>query len=159
MPQSVQTPDSRILWPPQHSPATSKVFAQNTIEIAASPDTIWTLLIDCVRWPSWYKHCSDVSILRGGPLLSGESKFRFKTLGFYFEPEIDTFNLPECSSGRQTGPPAPAVRMLGISSRHRAVVVSAQKKPRRACSCFFLVRVRAGCSLPRTRNGYGLSKS
>jgi hypothetical protein len=37
MPQSVQTPDSRILWPPQHSPATSKVFAQNTIEIAASP--------------------------------------------------------------------------------------------------------------------------
>jgi hypothetical protein len=66
MPQSVQTPDSRILWPPQHSPATSKVFAQNTIEIAASPDTIWTLLIDCVRWPSWYKHCSDVSILRGG---------------------------------------------------------------------------------------------
>jgi hypothetical protein len=35
MPQSVQTPDSRILWPPQHSPATSKVFAQNTIEIAA----------------------------------------------------------------------------------------------------------------------------
>jgi hypothetical protein len=32
MPQSVQTPDSRILWPPQHSPATSKVFAQNTIE-------------------------------------------------------------------------------------------------------------------------------
>jgi hypothetical protein len=40
MPQSVQTPDSRILWPPQHSPATSKVFAQNTIEIAASPDMI-----------------------------------------------------------------------------------------------------------------------
>ena len=91
MPQSVQTPDSRILWPPQHSPATSKVFAQNTIEIAASPHTIWTLLIDCVRWPSWYKHCSDVSILRGGPLLSEKSKFRFKTLGFYFEPEIDTF--------------------------------------------------------------------
>ena len=52
MPQSVQTPDSRILWPPQHSPATSKVFTQNTIEIAASPHTIWTLLIDCVRWPS-----------------------------------------------------------------------------------------------------------
>jgi hypothetical protein len=88
---NVQTPDSRMAWPPNHSPASSKVFAQNTIEIAAAPDTVWALLIDCVQWPSWYKHCSDVSILRGGPLLSAKSKFRFKTLGYYFEPEIDTY--------------------------------------------------------------------
>src|SRR5476649_2258707 len=40
---------------------------------------------------SWYKHCTDVSILRGGPLLSAQSKFRFKTIGFYFEPDIETF--------------------------------------------------------------------
>jgi hypothetical protein len=30
-------------------------------------------------------------MLRGGPLLSAQSKFRFKTLGFYFEPDIETF--------------------------------------------------------------------
>ena len=91
MTQTAQIPDSRIIWPPEHSPASSLVFAQNTIEIAATPDTIWTLLIDCIDWPLWYKHCSDVSVLRGGPLLSAKSKFRFKTLRFYFEPEIDTF--------------------------------------------------------------------
>jgi hypothetical protein len=50
-----------------------------------------SLLIDCVQWPSWYKHCRDFSMLRGGPLLSAQSKFRFKTLGFYFEPDIETF--------------------------------------------------------------------
>jgi hypothetical protein len=30
-------------------------------------------------------------ILRGGSLLSANSRFRFKTLGFHFEPEIVTF--------------------------------------------------------------------
>jgi len=91
MTQSVQIPDLRIIWPPEHPHASSMVFAQNTIEIAATPDKVWSLLIDCVKWPLWYRHCSDVSILRGGPLLSANSKFRFKTLRFYFEPDIETF--------------------------------------------------------------------
>jgi Polyketide cyclase / dehydrase and lipid transport len=91
MTKNAQIPDSRILWPPEHSPASSRVFAQNTIDIAAAPETVWSLLIDCVKWPSWYKHCCDVSVLKGGPLLSANSQFRFKTLGFYFEPEIVTF--------------------------------------------------------------------
>jgi hypothetical protein len=53
MTQSLQIPDSRIIWPPEHSPTSSMVFAQNTIEIAATPGTVWSLLIDCVKWPSW----------------------------------------------------------------------------------------------------------
>ncbi len=89
--QKKQIPDSRIVWPPENSPVLSRVFAQNIIEIAATPERVWSLLIDCVQWPSWYKHCTDVSMLRGGPLLSAQSKFRFKTLGFYFEPDIETF--------------------------------------------------------------------
>jgi hypothetical protein len=89
--RSAQIPDPRIIWPPNHSPSSALVFAQNTIEIAASPDVVWSLLIDCVKWPSWYKHCADVSFLRGGPLLSANAKFRFKTLRFYFEPNIETF--------------------------------------------------------------------
>ncbi len=91
MTRSVQIPDLRTVWPPEHPPASSMVFAQNTIEIAATPDKVWSLLIDCVKWPLWYNHCFNVSILRGGPLLSANSKFRFKTLRFYFEPDIETF--------------------------------------------------------------------
>jgi hypothetical protein len=68
MTKNAQIPDSRIIWPPEHPPASSRVFAQNTIDIAAAPETVWSLLIDCVKWPSWYKHCSDVSVLKGGPL-------------------------------------------------------------------------------------------
>ena len=86
-----QTPNPRITWPAEHAPASAMVFAQNVVDIAASPGTVWSQLVDCVAWPQWYKHCSDVSTLRGGSRLNPESKFRFKTLGFYFEPEIVTF--------------------------------------------------------------------
>ncbi|MGO9434404.1 MAG: SRPBCC domain-containing protein [Terracidiphilus sp.] len=88
---SKRIPDSHIPWPAEHAPATARVFAQNIVDVAASPQAVWSQLIDCVAWPQWYKHCSDVSILRGGRCLSSDSKFRFKTLGFYFEPEVVTF--------------------------------------------------------------------
>lgn len=84
-------PDRRIDWPKEHEPASARVFAQNAIDIAAPPEVVWKLLIDCGRWPNWYSHCSDVSVLRDGPLLGSTSKFRFKTLGFYFEPEIERY--------------------------------------------------------------------
>ena len=91
MARTAPAPDPRITWPPDHVPSSAVVFAQNTVDISASPEAVWSLLIDCVRWPTWYRYCTDVSILRGGPLLSSGSKFRFKTLGFYGEPEITTF--------------------------------------------------------------------
>lgn len=104
MKRSAQIPDSRIDWPSRFAPATSNVFAQNTIDIAASPERVWSLLTDCVRWPSWYKYCSDVSLLRGGPGLVAGSQFRFKTLGFYFEPEIETFEPFEMLVWSANGP-------------------------------------------------------
>ena len=88
---SKQIPDPRIPWPTEHAPATARVFAQNIVDVAASPQAVWSQLIECIAWPQWYKHCSDVSILRGGPCLVADSQFRFKTLGFYFEPEVVTF--------------------------------------------------------------------
>jgi len=81
-------PNPGIDWPKDHEPALARVFAQNTINIAAPPEVVWKQLVDCMRWPNWYSFCSDVSILRDGPLLGPTSQFRFKTLGFYFEPEI-----------------------------------------------------------------------
>ena len=80
------------------------VFAQNIVDIAATPENVWKQLVDCAAWPQWYKHCSNVSTLRGGPQLSPSSKFRFKTLGFYFEPEIVTFEPYQMLVWSATGP-------------------------------------------------------
>lgn len=88
METSRQIPCASIVWPVGNTPAASRVFAQNVIDVMAPPEVVWSLLIDCVQWPQWYRHCSEVSILRGGPLLGADSKFRFKTLNLHFEPEV-----------------------------------------------------------------------
>lgn len=111
MEEQAQIPDPRIVWPPEHLPASSRVFAQNAIDIAAEPKTVWSRLIDCVKWPSWYRHCSDVSVLRGGPLLGADSQFRFKTLGYYFEPEVVTYRPYQMLIWSAKGP-------IGTSGSH-----------------------------------------
>ena len=86
-----QKSDSRIIWPAGQSPASARVFTHNSVDIKASPQQVWSLLIDCVAWPRWYEHCSDVSVLNSGTALQAGARFRFKTLGRYFEPEVVTF--------------------------------------------------------------------
>ena len=87
----LQKADERIIWPPGHSPASAVVFTHNSVEVRASPERVWSVLIDCIAWPSWYKHCSDVSLIEGGSLLQAGRVFRFKTLQHYFEPKVVTF--------------------------------------------------------------------
>ena len=99
-----QVPDPRIAWPPANTPASARVFAKNAIKIAATPAAVWSLLIDCTRWPAWYKHCEDVSLLRGTDVLGPDSRFRFKTLGTYFEPEITAFEPVRMLVWRARGP-------------------------------------------------------
>ena len=91
MTKIAQTPDARIIWPVEHAPHLRWYLRKNVIDIAATPEAVWSQLVDCVAWPQRYKHCSDVSIIGGGSLISANSKFRFKTLGFHFEPEVATF--------------------------------------------------------------------
>jgi hypothetical protein len=132
---SEQIPDSHIPWPAEHTPAKARVFAQNIVDVAASPQAVWSHLIDCVAWPQWYMHCSDVSILRGGWCLSSDSKFRFKTLGFYFEPEVVTFEPHHTLVWSAKGP-------AGTSGSHAWYIeatpgaVASSRKSRRAV-CFF----------------------
>ncbi len=93
-----------IAWPPGHSPEAAHIFARNAIEMESTPDRVWALLTDCLEWPRWYRLCSDVSLLRGGPRLDVGAKFRFKTLGFHFEPEVTTFSPPRMLIWSAKGP-------------------------------------------------------
>ncbi|KAJ4245737.1 hypothetical protein NW762_013861 [Fusarium torreyae] len=91
MSTAAHSPDQRIVWPSGHSPASAAVFAHNEVHINASPERVWSLLIDCTKWPQWYKHCTDVSVLDGGHVLQKDATFRFKTLRTYFQPKVVIF--------------------------------------------------------------------
>ena len=41
------------------------------IEINASPDRVWAVLVDVERWPEWMASYTSVDLLREGPLTIG----------------------------------------------------------------------------------------
>src|ERR1017187_265402 len=67
-------------------------------------ERVWALLRVCVQWPCWYTHGTDDSMLRDRPLPPAQAKFRFKTLGFYFEPDIETLEPFEMLIWSAKGP-------------------------------------------------------
>ncbi|MCU0400659.1 MAG: SRPBCC domain-containing protein [Algoriphagus sp.] len=45
---------NQISWPNQFEPKKSDFYVHNEIEIQASPERVWQLLIDAGNWPKWY---------------------------------------------------------------------------------------------------------
>jgi uncharacterized protein YndB with AHSA1/START domain len=44
------------------------VEARTSIDVAASPDEVWTVLVDVERWPEWTDSVSRIRPLDAGPL-------------------------------------------------------------------------------------------
>jgi uncharacterized protein YndB with AHSA1/START domain len=51
-----------------------------SIDIAASPEGVWTALVDVERWPTWASQFERLERLAGGPLALG-SRVRVKPKG------------------------------------------------------------------------------
>jgi hypothetical protein len=47
------------------------VEARTSIEVAASPDQVWNVLVDVERWPEWTDSVTSVRPLDAGPLEVG----------------------------------------------------------------------------------------
>ena len=43
-----------IEWPEDMAPSHCPIHFTNELEVAASPETIWSLLVDPKAWPSFY---------------------------------------------------------------------------------------------------------
>jgi uncharacterized protein YndB with AHSA1/START domain len=52
-----------IKWPEDMTPSRSPIHFTNELEVAASPETIWSLLVDPKAWPSFYPNVSEVPVL------------------------------------------------------------------------------------------------
>jgi len=82
-----RSPD--IHWPEGFDPATADLFSHNELVIHASCERVWRNIIDAAKWPEWYPNSKDVRIIGGGPVLTGESVFRWTTFGFQLESRIN----------------------------------------------------------------------
>jgi len=61
------------------------MVVENTIEIEASPSTVWAVTTDVERWPEWTPTVTSVELTDGKPLGPG-SKVRIKQPG---QPEAE----------------------------------------------------------------------
>jgi uncharacterized protein YndB with AHSA1/START domain len=78
-----------IKWPEAYQPENSRFYVHNEIEINASPEKVWSVLINALRWESWYEGARNVKMLDSSDLsLNKGSKFSWETMGLSFVSEI-----------------------------------------------------------------------
>lgn len=82
----------KINWPPNYEPSKSKFFVHNEIEIEATPEEVWQILIDAESWATFYKGAQNVKIQdTSQAVLQANSVFRWKTMGLQFDSYIREF--------------------------------------------------------------------
>lgn len=82
----------QINWPEEYSFENTKFFVHNEIEINASPQTVWNILIEAETWPKWYEGAFDVAIQNSEKtVLEPNSVFTWKTMGLDFESTVKEF--------------------------------------------------------------------
>ena len=52
--------ENLINWPADFDPKISDFYVHNEIEIHASPEVVWQLLIDASEWNSWYDGIQNI---------------------------------------------------------------------------------------------------
>lgn len=62
-------------------PSRSPIHFTNELEVAVSPKTIWSLLIDPTTWPSFYPGVEEVNLLNRHELLQPGTRFETNLAG------------------------------------------------------------------------------
>jgi uncharacterized protein YndB with AHSA1/START domain len=70
-----------VYWPEQYDPKTSAIYALNDIDVKASPEVVWKLLVDAENWSSYFPAENQVKILSGEPELTLGTKYTRITVG------------------------------------------------------------------------------
>jgi uncharacterized protein YndB with AHSA1/START domain len=70
-----------IEWPREMAPSRSPIHFTNELEVAASPETIWSLLVDPKAWPSFYPGVQHVYLLDAGETLRLGTRFETNLAG------------------------------------------------------------------------------
>jgi uncharacterized protein YndB with AHSA1/START domain len=70
-----------IKWPEDMAPSHRPIHFTNELEVAVSPETIWSLLVDPKAWPSFYPGVKHVQLLDGDESLRLGARFETNLAG------------------------------------------------------------------------------
>jgi hypothetical protein len=82
-----------IYWPAEFNPKVAKFYVYNEIDINASPEVVWNILIDAKKWHTFYKGVEKpIQIIDNAhQILAQNVSFRLSTMGQNFVPTIKEF--------------------------------------------------------------------
>lgn len=83
-----------INWPRQYEPEGATFYLRNQIYIAASPQTIWDVLIEAEAWPEWYEGAYNVDLPGDATRLGAGMAFTWRTMGQNFTTDVVEFEPP-----------------------------------------------------------------
>lgn len=93
--QQASPADTTINWPEAYAPEDARFYVQNAIDINASPEAVWAILMDAEAWPEWYEGAKDVQVITTEDgQLHQDAVMRWKTMGLRFESTIMEFEAP-----------------------------------------------------------------
>jgi uncharacterized protein YndB with AHSA1/START domain len=81
-----------IKWPTEMAPSRCPIHFTNELEVAATPETIWSLLVDPTAWPRFYPGVEHVQLLDGHESLRLGTRFETNLAGqdvFASVPEFE----------------------------------------------------------------------
>jgi uncharacterized protein YndB with AHSA1/START domain len=82
---------NKVKWPADQAPQVSAIYALNDIDIKASAEVVWKLLIDAENWASYFPPEDQVKILSGEPELALGTKWSRVTVGFLMHLNVTEF--------------------------------------------------------------------
>jgi uncharacterized protein YndB with AHSA1/START domain len=80
-----------IKWPQDMRPSRSPIHFTNELEVAAAPETIWSLLVDPIAWPSFYPNLEQVELLDGHTSLRLGTRFETRMAGQDVRASVQEF--------------------------------------------------------------------
>jgi uncharacterized protein YndB with AHSA1/START domain len=80
-----------IRWPAEFDPAVAPIHAVNRLDMRASPEAVWKVLIRASEWPQYYANASGVRVQDGGCDLFSGATFRWRTFGVSLVSRVEEF--------------------------------------------------------------------
>ena len=117
-----------INWPEGRQPGRSAVHVKNEIEVAATPEAVWSWLVRASAWPEWYSNSHDVMIEGGARDLSAGSAFHWKTFGLSLRSRVEEFVPNQRLSWTADGTGVHAYHSWLIEGRPAAATYSPKRR-------------------------------
>jgi len=87
--ESGQPYNEQINWPQGYQLNETEFYLHNKIEIEASPQIVWNILMNAEDWPNWYMGMNNVKVVNSDTgIIDGKVDMAFNTMNRDFKARV-----------------------------------------------------------------------